>query len=261
MSGFATWLVRVFLHLMSMPQLQNWAQCAKAMALVLFHRATQLPIDPRAVAARRQRAEKPNRLRDRSCAAGGHRRGREGRARRHRRRRADMRPAGPHGVRNTRRVRERRTASSEVVRYISRLAGAGCRSRTRDLLIIKLRIERAIGKVFVFSPKVRKLRSARSSSASRSTGQTTSETERQIGEIGDVFTPLRRAAEQARRGGADRARSRQACARSFLSGTTLCRRSPASGVFRSLRSRPLLEPRENISPPCSLSLAGGVNVC
>jgi hypothetical protein len=85
MSGFATWLVGVFLHLMSMPQLQK-AQGAKAVALVLFHRATQLPIDPRAVAARRPRAEKPNRLRDRSCATGGHRRGHEGRARRRRRR-------------------------------------------------------------------------------------------------------------------------------------------------------------------------------
>src|SRR5271163_1393984 len=36
------------------------AQGAKAMAVVLLHRATQLPIDPRAVAARRPRSGEPD---------------------------------------------------------------------------------------------------------------------------------------------------------------------------------------------------------
>ena len=46
MSGFVTWLIWVFLHLMSLPQLQEPIACAIRVVLVLFYWAAQLAIDP-----------------------------------------------------------------------------------------------------------------------------------------------------------------------------------------------------------------------
>ena len=45
MSGFVTWLVWVFIHIMSLPQLAEPSAGAKAMALVILDRTAQLASD------------------------------------------------------------------------------------------------------------------------------------------------------------------------------------------------------------------------
>ena len=49
-SGFLTWLVWAFVHILSLPQLQNRLRVQRQWLLDVFHRPAQLAADPRATA-------------------------------------------------------------------------------------------------------------------------------------------------------------------------------------------------------------------
>ena len=59
MSGFVTWLVWVFIHVMFLPQLQNRLRVETAMVLVILDRAAQLAPDRR---SRREVGDRAGRL-------------------------------------------------------------------------------------------------------------------------------------------------------------------------------------------------------